>query len=134
MLGGSGIIPAGEAASIVTALDQIEADLKAGRLLIDETTEDIHSFIEGVLTERLGEVGKKVHTGRSRNDQIALDERLYLRRVIPLLQKQLCALITVLADIAAAHKDTLLSGYTNGQHQAQRCAASVTGWACCMWV
>jgi argininosuccinate lyase len=129
MLGDTGIIPAGEAASIATALDGIARDLENGALQIDETTEDIHSFIEGVLTERLGEIGKKVHTGRSRNDQIALDERLYLRRAVPELQQKLCALITVLTDIAVAHKDTLFSGYTHMQHaQPVTLAAHLCAW------
>ena len=59
--------------------------MESGALTIDYSAEDIHSFIEGVLTDRIGEAGKKVHTGRSRNDQIALDERLYLRHAIPTL-------------------------------------------------
>ncbi|HIW35686.1 MAG TPA: argininosuccinate lyase, partial [Candidatus Treponema faecavium] len=79
MLGRTGIIPQHEADAIVGALEGIAADLKSGALAVDASAEDIHSFIEGVLTDRLGETGKKVHTGRSRNDQIALDERLYLR-------------------------------------------------------
>ena len=86
MLGAQGIIGADDAARIVEGLKGIEADLLSGSLRIDYSAEDIHSFIEATLTDRIGEAGKKLHTGRSRNDQIALDERLYLRRVIPLLQ------------------------------------------------
>ena len=86
MLGASGIIPQTEADQIIQALEGISKDLESGALTIDYSAEDIHSFIEGVLTDRIGEAGKKVHTGRSRNDQIALDERLYLRHAIPTLQ------------------------------------------------
>ena len=73
---------------------------------------------------------RKLHTGRSRNDQIALDERLYLRRVIPELQKQIASLIKTLADIASKHKDSLLTGYTHMQHaQPGTLAQHLCSWA-----
>ena len=115
MLAETGIIPREEADSIISALDGIADDLESGRLTVDYNAEDIHSFVEGVLTDRVGEAGKKIHTGRSRNDQIALDERLYLRRVVPELQNRIVVLISVLTDIAAGHTETLLSGYTHMQ-------------------
>ena len=115
MLGASGIIPQIEADQIIQALDGISKDLESGALAIDYSAEDIHSFIEGVLTDRIGEAGKKVHTGRSRNDQIALDERLYLRHAIPTLQGKIQTLVSVLVDIADEHKESLLSGYTHLQ-------------------
>ena len=115
MLGASGIIPQTEAEQIVQALEGISQDLESGALTIDYSAEDIHSFIEGVLTDRIGEAGKKVHTGRSRNDQIALDERLYLRHAIPTLQGKIQTLVSVLVDIADDHKESLLSGYTHLQ-------------------
>ncbi len=115
MLAETGIIPREEADSIISALDGIADDLESGRLTVDYNAEDIHSFVEGVLTDRVGEAGKKIHTGRSRNDQIALDERLYLRRVVPELQNRIVVLISVLIDIAAGHTETLLSGYTHMQ-------------------
>ncbi len=115
MLGASGIIPQNEAEQIIRALEGIAQDLESGALAIDYSAEDIHSFIEGVLTDRIGEAGKKVHTGRSRNDQIALDERLYLRHAIPTLQNKVKTLISVLVDIADEHKESLLSGYTHLQ-------------------
>ena len=115
MLGASGIIPQNEADQIIQALEGISKDLESGALTIDYSAEDIHSFIEGVLTDRIGEAGKKVHTGRSRNDQIALDERLYLRHAIPTLQSKIKTLISVLVDIADGHKESLLSGYTHLQ-------------------
>ncbi len=116
MLGEQNIIPKKEAALIVKGLKGIEVDLKSGKLAIDYSAEDIHSFVEATLTDRIGEPGKKVHTGRSRNDQIALDERLYLRRVIPCLQNQIITLIQSLSDIASENTDTLLTGYTHMQH------------------
>ena len=76
MLGESGIIPSEEATLIIKTLEEISQELKDEKLKIDYSAEDIHSFIEGTLTDRIGEAGKKVHTGRSRNDQFALDERL----------------------------------------------------------
>lgn len=115
MLGEAGIISLEESQQIITTLDEIASDLKDGTLKVDYSAEDIHSFIEGVLTDRIGEAGKKVHTGRSRNDQIALDERLYLRHAIPDLQGRIKTLISVLVDIAEKHKDSLLSGYTHMQ-------------------
>ena len=79
MLGHAGIISKEEAEKIIEGLNSIEADLNNGSLKIDYSAEDIHSFVEATLTDRIGEPGKKVHTGRSRNDQIALDERRIFR-------------------------------------------------------
>ncbi len=115
MLGKTGIIPAADAQTIVRGLDRILSDLASGTLSIDSGAEDIHSFIEGVLTDRLGDAGRKLHTGRSRNDQIALDERLYLRRAVPELQNALLSLVEALTDIASAHTETLMPGYTHIQ-------------------
>lgn len=115
MLGAAGIIPADESAAIVSELKNIAGELEAGTLAIDYSAEDIHSFVEGVLTDRLGDVGRKVHTGRSRNDQVALDERLYLRRAVPELQKALLELVETLAGIAEGHTATLMPGYTHLQ-------------------
>lgn len=129
MLGASGIIPQKEAAQIIEALDGIAKDLECGQLQIDYSAEDIHSFIEGVLTDRIGEAGKKVHTGRSRNDQIALDERLYLRHAVPTLQGKIRTLVSVLTDIADQHKESLLSGYTH----LQRAQPVTLGHHLCAW-
>ena len=115
MLGESGIIPSEEATLIIKTLEEISQDLKDEKLKIDYSAEDIHSFIEGTLTDRIGEAGKKVHTGRSRNDQIALDERLYLRHAIPSLQNKIITLIETLTCIAKNHKSSLMSGYTHMQ-------------------
>ncbi len=116
MLGEQGIISGEESKKIVDGLKSIEKDLASGVLKIDYSAEDIHSFVEATLTDRIGECGKKVHTGRSRNDQIALDERLYLRRIIPTVQDNIITLMETLVDIAAQHKNTLLTGYTHMQH------------------
>lgn len=79
MLGASGIIDKSESEKIVSGLEEILSDIKSGKLEIDMTAEDIHTFVEGELTARLGQTGKRLHTARSRNDQVALDIRLTLR-------------------------------------------------------
>lgn len=130
MLCSQKIISEKENNEIQSGLDSIESDLKSGALQIDYSAEDIHSFIEATLTDRIGESGRKLHTGRSRNDQIALDERLYLRRVIPELQKQLVSLIKTLANIASEHTTSLLTGYTHMQHaQPGTLAQHLCSWA-----
>lgn len=130
MLFNQRLISAEENELIQNGLDSIAADLKSGALSIDYSAEDIHSFIEAVLTDRTGEAGKKLHTGRSRNDQIALDERLYLRRAIPDLQKNIARLIKTLSQIAANHTQTLVSGYTHMQRaQSVTLAQHLCAWA-----
>ncbi len=124
------LISDGEAKQIVEGLEGIKADLESGKLAIDYSAEDIHSFIEATLTDRIGEAGKKVHTGRSRNDQIALDERLYLRRTIPELQNSLLTLIDALTQIASLHKNSLIPGFTHMQHaQPVTLAHHVCAWS-----
>ncbi len=115
MLGKQGIIPQEAASAIDSELTRIEQELRSGTLTIDTGVEDIHSFIEGVLTERLGEIGKMVHAGRSRNDQIATDVRLYLKREIPACIQELNATISVLLDRAEEHLQTIMPGYTHLQ-------------------
>ena len=130
MLAHAKIISDDEAEQIVKGLEGIKADLESGKLPIDYSAEDIHSFIEATLTDRVGEPGKKVHTGRSRNDQIALDERLYLRHAIPDLQNSILTLIDALIQIAENHKDTLIPGFTHMQHaQPVTLAHHVLAWA-----
>ncbi len=116
MLSHAGIISDGEAQQIIEGLDSIQKDLESGALKIDYSAEDIHSFVEATLTDRIGEPGKKVHTGRSRNDQIALDERLYLCRFVPDLQNRILTLISALTDIASKHTKDIMPGYTHMQH------------------
>ncbi|MCR5724211.1 MAG: argininosuccinate lyase [Treponema sp.] len=130
MLCKQGILSVDENVQIQAGLTSVADDLERGALSIDYSAEDIHSFVEATLTDRIGEPGKKLHTGRSRNDQIALDERLYLRRAIPDLQKAVKSLIKTLADIASAHTDTLLTGYTHMQHaQPVTLAQHLCAWA-----
>ncbi|MCQ2575858.1 MAG: argininosuccinate lyase [Treponema sp.] len=124
------IISEEEAKAIVEGLESIKADLESGKLAIDYSAEDIHSFIEATLTDRIGEPGKKVHTGRSRNDQIALDERLYLKRFIPELQNSLLTLIDALTQIAEQNTKTLIPGFTHMQHaQPVTLAQHVCAWS-----
>ena len=124
------LISDGEANQIIEGLEGIKADLESGKLAIDYSAEDIHSFIEATLTDRIGEAGKKVHTGRSRNDQIALDERLYLRRTIPELQNALLTLMDALTQIASLHKNSLIPGFTHMQHaQPVTLAHHVCAWS-----
>lgn len=130
MLSHAKIISKEEADQIIAGLDSIEKDLNAGTLKIDYSAEDIHSFIEATLTDRIGEPGKKVHTGRSRNDQIALDERLYLCRFVPDLQNRLLTLIDALTQIAEQNLKTIMPGYTHMQHaQPVTLAHHVCAWS-----
>ncbi len=116
MLGRAGLISDGESNEIIDGLKSIEDDLEKGLLKIDYSAEDIHSFIEATLTDRIGEAGKKIHTGRSRNDQIALDERLYLSRFVPDLQNRILTLVDALVRIAEKHTRSIMPGYTHMQH------------------
>lgn len=130
MLGHAKIISRDEAEKIVEGLDSIEKDLKNGSLKIDYSAEDIHSFIEATLTDRIGEPGKKVHTGRSRNDQIALDERLYLTRYIPEIQNRILTLIDALVQISEKHTKDIIPGFTHMQHaQPVTLAHHLCAWA-----
>ena len=130
MLGKQGIIPEGESKAIADELAKIADEIRSGALEIDTSAEDIHSFVEGVLTDRLGDTGRKVHTGRSRNDQIALDERLYLRHAVPELQESVKKLISTLVTIAEEHTGSLVSGYTHMQRaQPVTLAQHMCAWA-----
>ena len=115
MLETQGIISAADGEAIRNGLTAIAADLKSGTLSVDMTAEDIHTFIEGELTARIGDAGKRLHTGRSRNDQVALDVRLYLRNRIPMLCTQIEELIAVLCDKANVYADAIMPGYTHLQ-------------------
>ena len=121
---------------IIEGLESIKRDLINGKtsdgkeFKIDLSAEDIHSFIEATLTDRVGEPGKKVHTGRSRNDQIALDEKLYLRHQVSVLKKELNNAVFVLIEIAKNQKNTLIPGFTHMQHaQPVTLAHHLCAWA-----
>ena len=131
MLGAQGIIGPEEAEALVTGLEGVLADLESGALAVDMSAEDIHMFVEQELTRRLGDVGKKLHTARSRNDQVALDLRLYLREEIGAVEKLVRALMEALLDQAKAHRSDVMPGYTHlqraqpvsfGHHMLAYCA------------
>ena len=116
MLGRQGIIAETDAEAIIAGLNDILDDLESGKLAINPSAEDIHMFIEQVLTERIGDTGKKLHTARSRNDQVALDTRLYLADEAEGIANQLKGLMNVIADKAEANIDVVMPGYTHLQH------------------
>ena len=115
MLGAQGIITQEEAATLIDGLQGILDDLDSGALEFDMTCEDIHMFVEQVLTQRLGDVGKKLHTARSRNDQVALDLRLYLAQKSDDLTALVKDLVAAVTDKAEQYKDTIMPGYTHLQ-------------------
>ena len=115
MLGAQNIITPAEADAIIDGLSQILADLESGALSFDMECEDIHMFVEQVLTQRIGDLGKKLHTARSRNDQVALDFRMYLRDEIDEILELVTALIKVVTDKAEIYADAIMPGYTHLQ-------------------
>ncbi|MDR0904364.1 MAG: argininosuccinate lyase [Ruminococcus sp.] len=115
MLGKQGIIPSKDAEQIILILGDIKNDIESGELKFDGTAEDIHMFIEAELTARVGYIGKRLHTARSRNDQVALDMRLYLMNQINSIGEILAELLLVLCDIAEKHTGTVMPGYTHLQ-------------------
>jgi len=115
MLAAQNIITQQDADQLIEGLTQILADIESGALPIDMECEDIHMFVEQVLTQRLGDVGKKLHTARSRNDQVALDVRLYLREQISEILGYTKALITAVTNKAEQYKSAIMPGYTHLQ-------------------
>lgn len=115
MLSAKGIISKEDCSKIIDGLETILADIDNGILQFDSEAEDIHMFVESELTKRIGDVGKKLHTARSRNDQVALDIRLYLRdesnKIISLIK----ALLSAITEQASKHKSTIMPGYTHLQ-------------------
>lgn len=116
MLGRRGIIPPEAAESITDGLKAIRSDIEDGKLTIDEQSEDIHSFIELELTRRVGAPGRMLHTARSRNDQVALDLRLWLRAKAEAITLRINLLLEALLEIADEHVSTLMPGMTHLQH------------------
>ncbi len=115
MLGKQGIISEADSAAIVKGLQGILQDIEAGKLRIEGDYEDIHSFVEEILTERIGEAGKRLHTGRSRNDQVALDMKMYTRDEIDEMQRELAELLSVLDQIISGNGETYMPGFTHLQ-------------------
>ena len=120
MLAKCGILAQADADQIIDGLAGILADLQSGALTLDPQAEDIHMFVESVLTQRIGDVGKKLHTARSRNDQVALDIRMYLKGECDRLHALLLDIIQSLHAQAAQHKDTIMPGYTHHGRLAHR--------------
>ena len=115
MLGGRGIISQKDAEILIDGLQGILDDLNSGKLEIDLSCEDIHMFVEQVLTERIGDVGKKLHTARSRNDQVALDIRMYLRSQIDEITDLVKDVIEAILKQAEENKSVIMPGYTHLQ-------------------
>lgn len=116
MLGKQGIIPRTDADLIVKTLKEILDDIEAGKVSFDEKAEDIHMNVETILISRIGDVGKRLHTGRSRNDQVALDIRMYLKEQITDIKELLKELVTVLNNMAEKNINTVMPGYTHLQN------------------
>ncbi len=115
MLGECGIISKQQSAHIIEGLNSILEDIENGSLKIDMESEDIHTFVEGELTQRIGDDGKRLHTSRSRNDQVALDNKLYLRKELKGIRAQLEELVGIIAEKAKKYSDTVMPGYTHLQ-------------------
>ncbi len=115
MLARQGILTKEEGDTILVGLRGILSDIESGALEIDESYEDIHSFVEAVLTERVGDCGKKLHTGRSRNDQVALDMRLYTRDEVTETAKLVKELLVTLQKLMRENTDTYMPGFTHLQ-------------------
>lgn len=115
MLGKCNIITEEQSAHIIEGLKSILNDIENGRLKIDMESEDIHTFVEGELTKRIGDDGKRLHTSRSRNDQVALDNKLYLRKELKNIKAQLEELVGIIAEKAEKYSDAVMPGYTHLQ-------------------
>ena len=115
MLGECGIVSKTDTEKIQTGLKEILSDIESGKLELDMTAEDIHMFVEAELTKRYGDVGKRLHTSRSRNDQVALDIRLYLRDEITKIIDLISKLTDTLCNIADKNLNTVMPGYTHLQ-------------------
>ena len=116
MLGMQGIIGQDDAEKIIEGLKDILQGIDSGAIAIDPDAEDIHMFVEQVLTDKIGDVGKKLHTARSRNDQVALDTRLYLITEIDEISAKLKGLLKVIANVAEENNGVIMPGYTHLQH------------------
>ncbi len=130
MLGKQGIIEADEADKIVACLKEILSDIEAGKVAFSAANEDIHMNIETLLTERIGDTGKRLHTARSRNDQVALDLRMYLKKEVKQIIALVLALQTSFLKRAGDNLDTVMPGYTHMQRaQPSTLAHYVMAWA-----
>ncbi len=115
MLAARNIISQADADILIAGLEEVLADLESGKLTVDMECEDIHMFVEQILTQRVGDVGKKLHTARSRNDQVALDIRMYLRQEIDAISCLVKTLTAAVTDKAEEYKSAIMPGYTHLQ-------------------
>lgn len=115
MLGEVGLMTPEEAATAISGLKEIAADIEKGSFRIEEGVEDVHSQVEFLLTQKIGEAGKKIHSGRSRNDQVAVDIKLFLRASLLELKEEIVLLFDQLLTLSDKYKDHLLPGYTHLQ-------------------
>jgi argininosuccinate lyase len=115
MLASVGLLSKEDLDLIQKGLQQILAEIREGSFTIDKDVEDVHSQVEGLLTQRIGEAGKKIHSGRSRNDQVAVDIKLYLRARVLALKEEVSVLFDQLISLSEKYKDRLLPGYTHLQ-------------------
>ena len=115
MLESIGLLTSEELEILTKGLQQILEEIEAGTFILEDDVEDIHSQVELLLTRRLGDIGKKIHSGRSRNDQVLVDVKLFLKEETLKLREEVLALFNTLQALSEKHKDTLLPGYTHGQ-------------------
>ena len=115
MLESIGLLSTEELETLTAGLDQILSEIEAGDFVLENDVEDIHSQVELLLTRRLGDIGKKIHSGRSRNDQVLVDVKLFLKDEVLKLRDEVLTLFTTLQKLSEEHKDVLLPGYTHGQ-------------------
>ena len=115
MLESIGLLTEEELETLTSGLEQILQEIEAGTFILEDDVEDIHSQVELLLTRRLGDIGKKIHSGRSRNDQVLVDVKLFLKDETLKLREEVLALFNTLQSLSEKHKGTLLPGYTHGQ-------------------
>ena len=115
MLESIGLLTSEELETLTSGLEEILGEIQAGTFILEDDIEDIHSQVELLLTRRLGDIGKKIHSGRSRNDQVLVDVKLFLKDETLKLREEVLALFETLQALSEKHKDTLLPGYTHGQ-------------------
>ena len=115
MLESIGLLTSDELETLTEALDQILGEINAGEFILEDDVEDIHSQVELLLTRRLGDIGKKIHSGRSRNDQVLVDLKLFLKDEVITLRDEILHLFYTLQNLSEKHKNVLMPGYTHGQ-------------------
>ena len=115
MLESIGLLTAEELGTLTDALDRILGEINAGEFVLEDDVEDIHSQVELILTRRLGDIGKKIHSGRSRNDQVLTDVKLFLKDEVLTLRNEVLQLFYTLQNLSERYKNVLLPGYTHGQ-------------------